>query len=340
MKRNKILSLIMCGVLAATTAITAVFVGTGCKKNEDAKAEAVTPVENMGYRSVFEDKNEGVRIQSFSAPVFYAAEQTVTKTVTAVVYPTDEPNKAVDWSVAWATDAPLKSENISNYITIAPTSDGALTANITCKKSFKGSVAYVKVVTRVGKFEAMSTVKYEGIPSSLEIDCSGLEKDTGANASHYIVPVGGASVNVNLSNVFGVVGDSYYSNITCSVSGVGKIVVNNLRQGTSGESWDGTDKEITLESIKSEIFTATIANKQLKITPKKTVESYYSRVGGGGSGAMYYDRFKEYVANSAGGTGITPYFKVTVKCGDLTKDINIVIVSSVESVMIANPVVF
>ena len=74
-----------------------------------------------------------------------ADDGTVSKILTATVTPENAENKTVDWSIYWADDAPLKDKDISEYLTLTPTADGALTATVTCKKSFRGSVAYIKV---------------------------------------------------------------------------------------------------------------------------------------------------------------------------------------------------
>ena len=90
-----------------------------------------------------------------------AEDGTVSQVITATVTPEDAPDKSVDWSIYWADDAPLKDKDISEYLTLTPTADGALTATITCKKSFRGSVAIIKVETRSGGHRAICMASYD-----------------------------------------------------------------------------------------------------------------------------------------------------------------------------------
>lgn len=269
-----------------------------------------------------------------------ASDGSVSQTITAVITPADAPNKAVDWSIAWADGDSRASENISDYITVTPASDGALTATVTCKKSFRGSVAYVKVVTREGKFEATSMITFDGIPSSLSVNASGLSTGSGVDGFQYMVSTNGASLAIDLTNVFGDVGESYYNNLTFTTSAFGKITIQDYQQSRVGASWTGSESQITLESIKDSIFSVKIENSRLIITPKKTVESYYKSITGGSAYTQYTGKFKSYVANSAGSPGVTPYFRISVRCGDLSEYFNFRINSSVSSVSVTPGIIF
>lgn len=269
-----------------------------------------------------------------------ASDGSVSQTITAVITPADAPNKAVDWSIAWADGDSRASENISDYITVTPASDGALTATVTCKKSFRGSVAYVKVVTREGKFEATSMITFDGIPSSLSVNASGLSTGSGVDGFQYMVSTNGASLAIDLTNVFGDVGESYYNNLTFTTSAFGKITIQDYQQSRVGASWTGSESQITLESIKDSIFSVKIENSRLIITPKKTVESYYKSITGGSAYTQYTGKFKSYVANSAGSPGVTPYFRISVRCGDLSEYFNFRINSSVSSISVTPGIIF
>lgn len=349
-KRNKALSAIV-AVLLAIVMCASVVLGVGFGvygkntddwfKKQDADQGQEQPEQP---EQPSDDSGENIentaRVSILSGATVASENGSVSKTLTAVVLPDDAPNKAVDWSIAWADGDSRASENISDYITVTPASDGALTATVTCKKSFRGSVAYVKVVTREGKFEATSMITFDGIPSSLSVNTTGLSTGTDNDAFQYMVPTNGASLAIDLTNVFGDVGESYYNNLTFTTSASGKIKIQNYYSATGNSSWQGTESEITLESIKDSIFSAKIENKKLVITPHKTVESYYQSVQGGPSGAMTYGKFKSYVENSAGSAHVTPYFKVVVRCGDLSKYFNFRIISSVSSVSVTHSITF
>lgn len=302
------------------------------EKQTHVAADSVTTDTAFEIKTYNSKIINGVKLMSSDVAPLSDSSGTVTKTLTATVLPEDAPNKTVDWSCLWADDAPLKNENISNYITVTPTSDGATTATVTCKKSFRGSVAYVKVVTRVGGFFASCRVQYEGIPSSLVLDTGGLSKFDGVNGFQYQIPLTGAEIPITLDNVFHDVGENYMNNFTFTLSGVGKITVGNFFNGVL----QGDLKEITLESIKNEILAVSISNGKLIVSPKKLVEGYFSNVTGNSQGQIVYNKFDSYVANSAGSPQVVPYFKIVVNCGNFFKDFLFRVVSSVTSVSLSD----
>lgn len=315
------------------------------KPKQDANQKQQDP-EQPGQPSEGEQVESTARVMLMSGATVASENGSVSKTLTAVVLPDDAPNKAVDWTIKWSDDAPLKDKNISEYITVTPASDGALTATVTAHKSFRGSTAVITVTTREGQYTASTAVTYDGIPSSLSLNTTGFSKNSGVNGFQYIVPVKGtSSIAVSLSNVFGDVGEDFYKNIKLEVKGVGEIIVQDYRSVAGGSSWLGNESTLTLDSIKDSIFSTSydVTSKSLKISPKKTVESYYKSVTGGPSGAVTYGKFKSYKANSAGSAGVTPYFKILVRYGDATDGViaefMFSIVSTVNSVALSETVI-
>lgn len=70
-------------------------------------------------------------------------------TITATITPSNADDKTVDWSVAWkdANSSWAKAKTVTNYVTVTPTSDGALTASVSCLAAF-GEQIIVTVVPR------------------------------------------------------------------------------------------------------------------------------------------------------------------------------------------------
>ena len=84
-------------------------------------------------------------------------------TLTATITPAEATNKAVDWSVEFANPSGTwaKGKIATDYVTVTPTSDGALTANVTCLKAF-GEKINVKVICRDNtKVAATCITEYE-----------------------------------------------------------------------------------------------------------------------------------------------------------------------------------
>lgn len=82
--------------------------------------------------------------------------------LTATITPENATNKAVDWTIAfvnaeseWAT-----GKTVTDYVTVTPTSDGALTANVECLQAF-GEQVRVTVTSRDNTaVKANATVDY------------------------------------------------------------------------------------------------------------------------------------------------------------------------------------
>ena len=70
-------------------------------------------------------------------------------TLTATISPETADNKAVDWSVAFANQSSSWAEgkNVTDYVTVMPSSDGALTATVNCLKAF-GEQIIITVTSR------------------------------------------------------------------------------------------------------------------------------------------------------------------------------------------------
>ena len=119
------------------------------KVANDTKA-AIEPTE----KPVSDENIAPVALKMSKSFTTYAAngQQTVSKVITATVMPVDAPDKSVDWKIEWCT--PIEGKDISEYLTLTPESDGALSATITALKGFEGASAYVTATTRVGGFSA------------------------------------------------------------------------------------------------------------------------------------------------------------------------------------------
>ena len=259
--------------------------------------------ENINVEQI---ETKGVLLSMATAA---SEDGTVSKVLTATVTPENAENKTVDWTLYWADDAALKDSDISEYLTLTPTADGALTATVTCKKSFRGSVAYIKVTTRVGGYEALCSVTFTGIPSSLNVDTAALK--TTSDGQKYLIANTSSGFAVNLSNVFGDIDESYYDKITVTVEGVGSFISGTCFVDRNGEHWNEATQIETVDSLKDNFVEVNYQNKNITIHTKKVVENYYYGVGGGSAGGTYTGRFKSWVNDEVG------YFKITVSCAEL-----------------------
>ncbi len=169
-KKNKIISIILSGTFAM--AAIGLGVGIGLKKpDKNPTADVVVPKEDIVSDNEGNKMNDGV---FHKLPTAMLISQTPEKTemsddmktsvnVVATITPDDAANKAVDWSVAFvnASSAWANGKTATDYITAEPTTDGALTAAITCKEAF-GEQIKITVTSRDNpEASASCTVDYK-----------------------------------------------------------------------------------------------------------------------------------------------------------------------------------
>lgn len=169
-KRNKIISIILSGTFAL--AAIGLGVGIGLKKpDKNPTADIIMPKEDIVSDNEGNKMNDGV---FHNLPIAMLVSQTPTKTetsddmktsvnVVATITPDDAANKAVDWNVAFvnASSAWANGKAATDYITAEPTTDGALTATVTCKAAF-GEQIKITVTSRDNpEASASCTVDYK-----------------------------------------------------------------------------------------------------------------------------------------------------------------------------------
>lgn len=163
-KKSKVLNGILGGILALVIAGGVAAVGVfsnGFKdwnkfKKDDTKQEQpMSPSEDSGGSDITAEASNGIRLMSMKlAPMQYAAYGVAANaesayTVTATVYPEDAANKLLDWTVSFknASSTWASGKKVTDYVTVTPSSDGALTAVVQNIAAF-GEQVVVKVTSR------------------------------------------------------------------------------------------------------------------------------------------------------------------------------------------------
>lgn len=256
-------------------------------KVADSIKSAVEPTETP----VSDENIAPVALKMSKSFTTYAAngQQTVSKKITATVMPVDAPDKSVDWSIKWCT--PIEGKDISEYLTLTPESDGALTATITALKGFEGGSAYVTATTRVGGFTATCLIMYDGKPESLSFIHNGKEI---TNTGTVNLTAGTTNeITLNLKNTLGAVGSKYGDFEIVKVKGQGRFtltkqyivngsvsstseVVFNLEEGVYKYKDEVLGNDLTLTIKPEDFFTASISGNKLTIKAIKSESSYAS----------------------------------------------------------------
>ena len=262
--------------IAVLTAIVLLFVGV-----ISALAVAINnkPVEakldnskNTDSSELSFEADDGPIFLSMSAPRYATTSSNavgVSYDVTATLNPSNVENKLVDWKIEWSADAALKDKAITDYFTLIPTSDGALTAKLTCKKSFRGSSAILSATSRDSGVVGTCTVTFSGKPANMDIGVSGIGTQSRGKLTGVLQLKRGQTYTqaITLSNVFNDVG-SEYGNYTITLTGVGSFVKGTFRTTATQESWS-EETTVTLDSVKSNFISAKIENGKLVIEAKE-----------------------------------------------------------------------
>lgn len=150
--------------------------------------EDQTPEEDQtfeeGGMQIGEAQGSGIKVMSKTitaaeyeeygiSPMAESAQQ-----LTATITPEDATNKAVDWTVRfkdasseWAT-----GKTVTDYVTVTPTSDGALTANVQCLQAFGEQIEVVVTSRDNPEASAICKVDYAARITGASIKFSTLDE--------------------------------------------------------------------------------------------------------------------------------------------------------------------
>lgn len=208
----KIFSLFLALVLVAGVITGVVFWQKGNivfnpVKQEQPGADEESPDDGGGMSIPDESAGTGMKLMSAKiAPEDYAeygispmAETAYT--LTATIEPADATNKAVDWSVAFvnASSTWATGKTVTDYVTITPTNDGALTANVECKKAFGEQIKVIVTSRDSSDITAECTVDY----TKRLTDVSVIMKKDGTPTENVVFSAEGHAYTWECSPVYG-----------------------------------------------------------------------------------------------------------------------------------------
>ena len=174
---SKILSGILAVLLVLVIAAGVVGVGymsdwftdwTKFEQEQPADEEQGSETASAGGAIIGESVGSGVSLMSAKiATADYAANGVSTMaetayTLTATITPVDASNKAVDWSVEFVNPSSswANGKTVTDYVTVTPTSDGALKATVECKGAFGEQIKVVCTSRENSEKSASCTVDY------------------------------------------------------------------------------------------------------------------------------------------------------------------------------------
>ena len=292
-----------------------------------------------------------------SSSATVTSDESVDVRIQAYVTPDDAVNKEVDFSVAWGNAPTHGSEDVTDYLTVTPDSDGSTMATVSCKKAFGDDTIIITVTTREGGYTATCTVTFTGIASGIEITSStATKKSTSARGEYYELGTSKTyTFNIGLTNAFN---DAAGNLSVTEIGGEGNMYFGNGSYNDGGyiNFTDMVQKSIG-EFADDFITSATISGNTLTVkTGSKILENYYSSYGPDEYFItdIYYDRyvvemnddwsikdssdtFRNQNAQSNAQNIGSCYFYVTVKdsISGLTETVRLWLVSSVSGVSLS-----
>lgn len=238
------------------------------------------------------------------AGVATVAETYVAQELTATIFPNTASNILVDWTVAWESTS--QTADINSYITVNPTYAGSRVCEVRCFKALPGN-AVITVTTRDGGHTAKCTVKFVGIPSTMTVTNSTLDRDISGNYVVSMFERATYNFDINLNNIFNSVGTTYKNYSVVSVTPFGNIMAGSqCDYGDGTVDWSSV-QSTPLSTYKSD-FTATVSGSTLKVNIPY-VGGLYSGYSETSSETMYDDYF--YSAIEGETCGVTIVVKNT-----------------------------
>ncbi len=132
--------------------------------NGAEQPDDIPPITDDGSAELENGEQNGVQLLSAKIPrVAYelngiSPQADTAFTLTATVGPDDAVNKVVDWSVAWENGESswANGKEVTDYVTVTPTTDGAMTATATCMQAF-GEKVIITAQVRDGSDDLKAT---------------------------------------------------------------------------------------------------------------------------------------------------------------------------------------
>lgn len=181
---------IACGVGSSwfTNSDIATWFNSWGKGEQTEQPDEETPEEEGGMQ-IGEAEGSGISLMSAEIAAADYEEYGVSAqaenafTLTATLTPADSYDKTVDWSVRWqnSNSSWAKGKTVTDYVTVTPTSDGALTASVACLQDFGEKIEVVCTSRANENATATCVCDYAKRVESFSITCE--DGEGSANAS-------------------------------------------------------------------------------------------------------------------------------------------------------------
>lgn len=283
MNNTNIIKHVVNRLIALLFIVVFVFAGmVSCGKTAEKGEKSVMTLTNVMDNGVKLAISELAAVENSSALASYI--------VSATVEPADASNVTLDWNLKWASDAKLKSEDISKYLTVTKFGNTDKSVYINCFAAFRDSKAILTAAARGTDIKGMCDILFVGKATSMDISTKAVKKTSTERGEYYeVYPQRTFTFDIALSNVFNSVQDPEYA---LTVGGEGEVYF-----GTEYASADTTNfgdfEKVALSDLANKFITsATIADNTLTIkTGDMKLEDFYESSVSDGYGTTYYKRY-------------------------------------------------
>lgn len=198
--KKRILSNVMCLILGAGIGVGGYALKGRITEPELPRIELEAPPV-LGGALLGESTEQGVKLMSQELTREEYAANGVTPLaesaymLTATIEPENASNKAVDWSVEFVDPSSswASGKSVTDYVTVTPTSDGALTATVANLGAF-GEQIKVTVTSRDNpEAKAECTVDYaQKVTDGMSLSIGGIPLELGGSTRIQFEPAGGS----------------------------------------------------------------------------------------------------------------------------------------------------
>lgn len=248
---------------------------------------------------------------------------------TATITPSNATNQNVDWAVAfknagseWAT-----GKDIANYVTVTPTSDGALTATVTCKAAFGEQIELTVTSRSNPEAYAVANVDYAKRLQSASVTVSGDE--------NYIFDASSSAVTIKLFGLeqtknFTLGTIAYVPEPTDGQSVSAKTFVRSLGTISPEDSSVTVSYRIVASDELKAAYAGTASGPVEISAPTEytilealfNVDLYVYKINTGGKGSQYYALTSSWESISAALNNLSGHaFTLYVKASDSYSEI-------------------
>ena len=182
------------------------------------------------------DSNPEIEESAINLNMSTSTEGSVT--VTATITPSTATNKKVDWALAWKNPESTwaNGKTVTDYVTVTPSADGALTATVKALKAFSEQIILTCTSRENQSVNSTCTIDYSKKITELNVS---LKKD-GAVADGIFWSTNGSTYDIEYTAVYTDYTIDEEFSFTCSITGTSEFVesvqVSTTFIGSDGSS--------------------------------------------------------------------------------------------------------